>query len=177
MPSSSGPVPAAVRSNEVTQPKQVRLTREGFERLEKALAQEQNRLNEATRILQEQMETSADNEDTGLEDAKREKMNIEARIDELEDTLARATLIEDHENGGRVELGAIVQLSNETSKKDMKVQVVSAAEAAMVGGTLTRISEDSPVGKELMGRKKGEAFVVTLEGGKQMKYKVKSIEY
>ena len=161
----------------MTQPKQVRLTREGFERLEKALAQEQNRLNEATRILQEQMETSADNEDTGLEDAKREKMNIEARIDELEDTLARATLIEDHENGGRVELGAIVQLSNETSKKDMKVQVVSAAEAAMVGGTLTRISEDSPVGKELMGRKKGEAFVVNLEGGKQMKYKVKSIEY
>ena len=67
----------------MTQPKQVRLTREGFERLEKALAQEQNRLNEATRILQEQMETSADNEDTGLEDAKREKMNFEARTDEI----------------------------------------------------------------------------------------------
>ncbi|MDO4245257.1 MAG: GreA/GreB family elongation factor [Deinococcus sp.] len=161
----------------MTQPKQVRLTREGFERLEKALAQEQNRLNEATRILQEQMETSADNEDTGLEDAKREKMVIEARIDELEDTLARATLIEDHENEGRVELGAIVLLANETNKKDMKVQVVSAAEAVMMGGSLPRISEDSPVGKELMGRKKGEAFVVNLDGGKQMKYKVKSIEY
>lgn len=161
----------------MTQPKQVRLTREGFERLEKALAQEQNRLNEATRILQEQMETSADNEDTGLEDAKREKMVIEARIDELEDTLARATLIEDHENEGRVELGAIVLLANETNKKDMKVQVVSAAEAVMMGGSLPRISEDSPVGKELMGRKKGDAFVVNLDGGKQMKYKVKSIEY
>jgi len=161
----------------VTQPKQVRLTREGFERLEKALAQEQNRLNEATRILQEQMETSADNEDTGLEDAKREKMVIEARINELEDTLARATLIEDHENEGRVELGAIVLLANETNKKDMKVQVVSAAEAVMMGGSLPRISEDSPVGKELMGRKKGDAFVVNLDGGKQMKYKVKSIEY
>ncbi|WP_414656565.1 GreA/GreB family elongation factor [Deinococcus sp. VB343] len=161
----------------MTQPKQVRLTREGFERLEKALAQEQNRLNEATRILQEQMETSADNEDTGLEDAKREKMVIEARINELEDTLARATLIEDHENEGRVELGAIVLLANETNKKDMKVQVVSAAEAVMMGGSLPRISEDSPVGKELMGRKKGEAFVVNLDGGKQMKYKVKSIEY
>lgn len=161
----------------MTQPKQVRLTREGFERLEKALAQEQNRLNEATRILQEQMETSADNEDTGLEDAKREKMVIEARINELEDTLARATLIEDHENEGRVELGAIVLLANETNKKDMKVQVVSAAEAVMMGGSLPRISEDSPVGKELMGRKKGDAFVVNLDGGKQMKYKVKSIKY
>jgi len=163
----------------VTQPiRQVKLTREGFERLQKTLEQEQQRLAEATRILQEQMETSADTEDTGLEDAKREKMAIEARIDELEDTLARATILEDHEggNGGRVELGTIVVLSNETAKNEMKVQVVSAPEAAVLGGSLPRISEDSPVGKELMGRKKGEAFVVNLDNGKQVKYKVKSIE-
>ncbi|MFC4638608.1 GreA/GreB family elongation factor [Deinococcus hohokamensis] len=157
--------------------RQVRLTREGYERLQKTLEQEQGRLAEATRILQEQMETSADTEDTGLEDAKREKMAIEARLDELEDTLARATIIEEHEHDGRVELGAIVNLSNETTKKDMKVQVVSAPEAAVLGGSLPRISEDSPVGKELIGRKKGESFVVNLEGGKQVKYKVKSIDY
>lgn len=157
--------------------KQVRLTREGHERLQKNLEQEMRRLAEATRILQEQMETSADNEDTGLEEAKREKLNIEARIEELEDTLARATIIEDHENEGRVELGAIVLLSNEITKKDMKVQVVSAPEATVISSGLPRISDDSPVGKEIMGRKKGEAFVVNLDNGKQMKYKVKSIEY
>ncbi|GGM13976.1 GreA/GreB family elongation factor [Deinococcus aerophilus] len=157
--------------------KTVKLTREGYERLQKALNMEQARLAEATRILQEQMETSADTEDTGLEDAKREKMNIEARIDELEDTLALATIIEDHENEGRVELGAIVVLGNEATKKDMKVLVVSAPEATVTGGSLPRVSEDSPVGKELMGRKKGEAFVVNLDNGKQMKYKIKSIEY
>lgn len=157
--------------------KQIRLTREGYERMQKALTQEQGRLAEATRILQEQMETSADNEDTGLEDAKREKMNIEARIEELEDTLARATLIEEAQDGGRVGLGAIVALSNETTKKDMKVQVVSAPEATVISGGLPRISDDSPVGKELMGRKVGESFVVNLDNGKQMKYKVKTIEY
>ncbi|MDL2345679.1 GreA/GreB family elongation factor [Deinococcus sp. MIMF12] len=161
----------------VQAPRQVKLTREGFERLQRTLAQEQARLNEATRILQEQMETSADTEDTGLEDAKREKMGIEARIEELEETLALASIIEDHENDGRVELGAIVILANEATKKDMRVQVVSAPEAAVLGGSLPRISEDSPVGKELMGRKKGEAFVVNLENGKQVKYKVKGIEY
>ena len=157
--------------------KQIRLTREGYERMQKALTQEQGRLAEATRILQEQMETSADNEDTGLEDAKREKMNIEARIEELEDTLARATLIEEAQDGGRVGLGAVVALSNETTKKDMKVQVVSAPEATVISGGLPRISDDSPVGKELMGRKVGESFVVNLDNGKQMKYKVKTIEY
>ncbi|EYB68311.1 GreA/GreB family elongation factor [Deinococcus phoenicis] len=157
--------------------RQVKLTREGFERLQRTLDQEQTRLAEATRILQEQMETSADNEDTGLEDAKREKLGIEARIEELEDTLARATIIEDHENAGRVELGAVVTLANEATKKDMRVQVVSAPEATVLGGSLPRISEESPVGKELMGRKKGETFVVNLENGKQVKYKVKTIEY
>ncbi|WP_027461157.1 GreA/GreB family elongation factor [Deinococcus murrayi] len=161
----------------VQAPRQVKLTREGYERLQRTLAQEQARLNEATRILQEQMETSADTEDTGLEDAKREKMAIEARIEELEETLARASIIEDHENDGRVELGAIVTLSNEATKKDMRVQVVSAPEATVLGGSLPRISEDSPVGKELMGRKKGETFVVNLESGKQVKYRVQSIEY
>lgn len=160
----------------VQAPRQVKLTREGYERLQRTLAQEQARLAEATRILQEQMETSADTEDTGLEDAKREKMGIEARIEELEETLARASIIEDHENDGRVELGAIVTLGNETTKKDMRVQVVSAPEATVLGG-LPRISEDSPVGKELMGRKKGEAFVVNLENGKQVKYRVQNIEY
>lgn len=157
--------------------KSIRLTQEGFERMQKNLEQEKDRLAEATRILQEQMETSADSEDTGLEDAKREKMAIEARIEELDDTLARATLIEDHEDDGSVELGAFVVLSNEATKKDMKVQVVSAAEAGVTGGSMPRVSDDSPVGKELMGRKKGEAFVVNLENGKQMKYKVKSINY
>lgn len=157
--------------------RQVRLTREGFQRLERTLVQENVRLAEATRILQEQMETSADNEDTGLEDAKREKLGIEARIEELEDTLARATIIEEHENDGRVELGAVVTLANEVTKKDMRVQVVSAPEAAVLGGSLPRISEESPVGKELMGRKPGETFVVNLENGKQVKYRVKTIEY
>ena len=90
-----------------------------------------------------------------------------------------ATIIEDGESsaGGRVELGSVIVLANETTKKDMKVQVVSAPEAAVLGGSLPRISEDSPVGKELAGRKKGEAFVVNLDNGKQVKYKVKSIEY
>ena len=162
-----------------TSTKQVKLTKEGYERLEQALAHEQERLIEATRIVQEQMENSTDSEDTGLEDAKREKRQVEARIEELEDTLARAVLIEGAAaTDGTVNLGATVVLSNETAKKEMTVRVVSAAEATVRGTDKTpRISDDSPVGRELMGRKEGDAFVVNLEGGKQVKYKVKSVSY
>ncbi|BDP41933.1 transcription elongation factor [Deinococcus aetherius] len=157
--------------------RQVKLTREGYARLERTLEQEQRRLAEATRILQEQMETSADNEDTGLEDAKREKMGIEARIEELEDTLARASIIEDHGQEDQITLGAVVALANETTGKDMRVQVVSVPEAAVLGGTVPRISEDSPVGRAMMGRKVGDSFVVNLGNGKQVKYRVKTVEY
>lgn len=157
--------------------REIKLTREGYERLQKALEHEQNRLAEATRILQEQMEAAADFEDTGLEDAKREKLNIEARIDELEDTLARASIMEDGAaSTGRAELGSVVVLFNEATKKDMRLQLVSAAEAAVLGGSLPKISDDSPVGTQLLGRKSGESFVVNLGEGRQVKYKVKSIE-
>ena len=47
--------------------REVKLTREGYERLQRALEQEQARLAEATRILQEQMESSDDYDDTGLD--------------------------------------------------------------------------------------------------------------
>lgn len=159
------------------QVKEVKLTPEGYARIQKQLEQEQQRLAEATRILQEQMETNSDTEDTGLEDAKREKLSIEARIDELEDTLLRAKVIEGNtEKGNTIALGSVVALYMEATKKDLQVQVVSAAEAAVAGGTIRKVSEDSPVGKELLGRKKGESFVVNLENGKQVKYKIKAVE-
>lgn len=157
--------------------KKVQLTQEGYRRLEANLERELERLQEATRILQEQMETSSDTEDTGLEEAKREKQIIEARIDELEDTLARATIIEGTQDEGTVQLSAIVVLAIESTKKEMTVQLVSAPEATVISSGLPKISDDSPVGKELLGRKKGESFSVQLENGKEMKYKVKSISY
>lgn len=157
--------------------REIKLTREGYDRLQKALQHEQDRLAEATRILQEQMETAADHEDTGLEDAKREKMNIEARIDELEDTLARATVLADHDGDrDRAALGAIIVLFDENRGKEMRVQLVSAPEASVLGGDLPKISDDSPVGTALLGRKVGETFIVNL-GARQAKYKVKSIDY
>ena len=154
--------------------REVKLTKEGFERLQRALEQEQARLVEATRILQEQMESSDDYDDTGLEDAKREKANIEARIDELDDTLARAVLLEEPSGGKTVSLGSVVTLKEEKSGKELKVQLVSGAEASILSAGIRKVSDDSPLGKELEGRKKGDVFIVNLES-RQLKYKVVSI--
>lgn len=157
--------------------REVKLTQEGFERLKRTLEQEQERLAEATRILSEQMEAADDLEDNGLEEAKREKLNIETRIEELEDMLTRAKIISPADlKEESVNLGAYVTLEDEKTGKQMKVQLVSASEAKVLGQKI--VSEDSPVGTQLMGRKAGDSFVVNLDEGKrQLKYKVVGIEY
>jgi transcription elongation factor GreA len=81
----------------------VRITPEGYERLQADLAQEQDRLEEATRILQELTGSSDDYDDSGLEDAKAEKARIERRIDKLEEQLARADIIDEPASADRID--------------------------------------------------------------------------
>ncbi|HWG85713.1 MAG TPA: GreA/GreB family elongation factor [Deinococcales bacterium] len=156
--------------------REVKLTREGYERLQRQLETEQARLAEATRILREQMESSDDYDDTGLEDAKREKAGIEARIDELEDTISRAVIIEVPDGGDAVALGSCVTLKEEKSGKELHVQLVSGAEASILGSGIMKVSDDSPLGKQLVGRRVHDIFVVNLERG-QLKYRVLSIDH
>lgn len=145
--------------------REVKLTSDGYERLRHELEQERTRLSEATRILQELMESSDDYDDSGLEDAKREKNRIEARIDSLEDTLSRAVIITEEQTGGVVALGGLVTL-NEASGAQLKVRVVAAAEANTLEQPM-KISEDSPMGKALLGRRVGDKVTVDTPRGKK----------
>jgi transcription elongation factor GreA len=155
--------------------REVKLTREGFERLNAQLEVERKRLVEAEAILASQMEDSDDYDGSGLEDAKREKTSIEDRINELEETLARATVIEAGEgNSKTVALGSTVKLKEEKTGREMQVQLVSGAEVAVPSAGVRKVSEDSPLGVKLMGRKRDEIFVVDVERG-QLKYKVLEI--
>ena len=73
--------------------RQVRVTQEGYDRLQATLQHEYDRLEEATRILRELTGSSDDYDDSGLEDAKSEKARIEGRIDNLADQRNRAEII------------------------------------------------------------------------------------
>lgn len=151
----------------------VRVTREGFERLKRTLAQEYERLEEATTILRDLTGTSDDYDDTGLEEAKREKANIEERIENLEAQLDRAEILETHEDD-RVDLGSVVTLQDTANKEAFEVQVVSSIEAGVLDTDIPRVSDESPLGKALMGRKPGDAFEVEIRERKQ-NYTVVSI--
>jgi transcription elongation factor GreA len=139
----------------------VRLTQEGFDRLKANLAQEYVRLEEATKILRELTGSSDDYDDSGLEEAKQEKGRIENRIDDLEDQLARAEIIQGSEHG-RVDLGDRVLLRDGGSGAEMRVQVVAPIEAGVLEGEVPKVSDESPLGRALLGRKVGDTVQVTV---------------
>lgn len=149
----------------------VQVTPEGLVRLEASLQAEYGRLEEATRILQELTGSSDDYDDSGLEEAKQEKARLEQRIDLLEEQLSRAVVIEEHTRT-QVDLGSVVTL--QTEQEALTLQLVSPVEAEVIGD-LPRISNESPLGKALMGRKQGESFEVALKA-RTTRYTVQRIE-
>lgn len=151
----------------------VRVTQQGYERLLHTLEQERARLDEATRILQELTGSSDDYDDSGLEDAKTEKARIEQRIDDLEAQLDRAEVIAEHDLDV-VDLGAVVKLRDVKAKDSFEVQVVSPVEAGVLEGDVPKVSDESPLGKALMGRRPGDNVKVTIND-KSSEYQIESI--
>jgi len=145
--------------------REVKLTKAGYERLMKQLEQERERLQEATKILQELMESSDDYDDSGLEAAKQEKARIEARIDSLEDVLSRAVIMEEG-TGEVIGLGSVVELEDPATGERLSVQVVSPAEASVLE-TPMKISDASPMGKALLGHRVGDVLSLDTPKGKK----------
>ncbi len=147
--------------------REIRLTKEGYERLKGELEKWRARLEEINKILAELMESSDDfYDDSSLEDARREKLRIEMMIAQLEDVLARAKIVEGAEVRDKVEFGTHVVLQEAESGESYDVRVVSPAEVDVLDEPM-RISDESPVGQAALGRKVGESFKVTTPEGEK----------
>ncbi|MCL6682493.1 transcription elongation factor GreA [Sphingomonas alba] len=105
--------------------------------------------------------------------AKERQGQIEATIADLEDRLSRAMVIDPTTlSGDKIVFGATVTLLDEDDKK-VKYQLVGQTEAdARVG----RISYNSPLGRALIGREKGDEVEVTTPSGDKY-YEVAKIEF
>ena len=105
--------------------------------------------------------------------AKERQGHVEATIADIEDQLSRAMVIDPTTlSGDKVVFGATVTLIDEDKKK-VKYQLVGQQEAdARVG----RISYNSPLGRALIGRQKGEEVEVTTPSGDKY-YEVAKIEF
>ena len=153
--------------------KEIVLTAEGLKKLEDELDDlktvHRKEVNERIRQAKEFGDIS---ENAEYEDAKQEQAFVEGRILKLEAMIRNARLIEGLEfSAGEVHLGAGVKVKEVKSGDTHEFTIVGSAESDPPNH---RLSNESPVGRALMGRKKGETVdVVTPRGTVQ--YKIEMI--
>jgi transcription elongation factor GreA len=154
--------------------KDVILTPEGYEKLQKELETltTVSRRDVADRI-REAREFGDISENSEYDDAKNEQAMLENQIAKLEEQLRAARVIEASEvSRDTVSLGSQVTVEDESGKKSTYM-IVGSAEADPLTKP-ARISNESPVGRALLGRKKGEKLDVSVPAG-TLKLKVASI--
>ncbi|HLB45217.1 MAG TPA: transcription elongation factor GreA [Candidatus Limnocylindrales bacterium] len=146
------------------------LSKEGLEQIRHELGDLVNvrRAEIATRI-HEAKEHGDITENAEYEDAKNEQAFVEGRIQALSALIKNAVVIEESHSSTHVQIGSTVTISSKDGKESFTI--VGSAEAAPADG---RISNESPVGRALLGRKKGEEVTVSVPAG-DYKYKILSI--
>jgi transcription elongation factor GreA len=154
--------------------KDVILTKEGYAKLreEIALLSTDRRREVAERIkLAREFGDIAENAE--YDAAKNEQAMLEARIAKLEERLAAARVIEKREIAKDVvSVGAKVRLRDVDAKQTIEYHIVGSAEA---NPAEFKLSNESPVGKAIIGHKKGETVEVSTPRG-SMKYKILEIK-
>src|SRR5579859_1692879 len=154
-------------------PKDVILTPEGLANLKSELDElTTKRRREVAQRIKEAREFGDISENAEYDDAKNEQAMLEARIATLEDKLRSATVIDASQvTNDVVGVGSIVHVKDEAGKST-KYTIVGSAEASP--GEM-KLSNESPVGKALLGRKRGEEVVITTPRGSR-KLKITKID-
>jgi len=140
----------------------VRLTAEGRKELEAELARLEAELPTVSARLGDARAGGNDPaENLDLRDAMDALALLEGRIGELRALLAAAEPIEDGSTDGIIRLGAHIKIRH-ADGEEASYQLVSPAEADPRRG---RISDDSPIGRSLVGRKKNEEVIADTPSG------------
>jgi transcription elongation factor GreA len=161
-------------SNSAREKEKIPLTREGYEekkaRLQYLVTE---RRQQVADYIHEAKEAGDISESSAYEDAKNLQAMIEGEIQELQAVLDNAVILEapTHNEGKRiVRLGSTIEV--ETDRGGVrKFQLVSTVEANSTAG---KLSDQSPVGRALLGHAEGEKVEVATPGG-QVMYTIRSI--
>lgn len=139
------------------------LTPEGLKKLEEELEYLKTvRRAEIAQRLHEAMAEGEVEENPEYEDAKNEQAFVEGRILELENLLANAVLIENKGPSNEVRLGSKVTIADVESGEREDYTIVGSAEADPANG---RISNESPIGRALLGHKVNDVVLVETPSG------------
>jgi transcription elongation factor GreA len=118
---------------------------------------------EVAAAIRDAQELGPDQQDGQYEDAKNQQAFLEGRISEIERMLEHATLIDERaaHRSKDIRIGSTVTVKTKGGKSQ-KYQLVGPAEADPSAG---RISHQSPVGRALLGKKRGQKVKIQAPGG------------
>lgn len=151
---------------------QVELTKEGLEELQKELRElKEVRLTAVIQRVAKAREYGDLSENAEYHSAKEEQEFVETRVDEIEAILAKATLVTQTKSNTTVGIGSKVTIMKAGTKTSKTVSIVGEYEA---NPTENKVSSVSPLGKALMGKKKGDALTVKAPAG-AIEYTVQDI--
>jgi transcription elongation factor GreA len=155
-------------------PKDVILTAEGLEKLKAELQHLQtDKRREVAQRIKEAREFGDITENSEYDDAKNEQAMLESRIAQVEDKLRSATVIDAKDvSTEEVQVGSVVNVKDEKTGTTQKFTIVGSSEAKPP----ERLSNESPVGKALLGHKRNDVVDVPLPNGKKLKLKITKID-
>lgn len=153
--------------------KKIRLTDEGLKTLQEELETLKTKgradIAEKIKIARGYGDLSENSE---YDEAKNEQAKIEARIIEIEAMLKNVEIIEDVKGSTKtVVLGSKVKILDVEFDEECEYRIVGSAEANPGKGL---ISDESPVGKALLGHKKGDVIIAEAPAG-EIEFKILSI--
>jgi transcription elongation factor GreA len=155
--------------------KQTILTPEGLRKLEEELEHLKTvKRKEIAERIKASKEFGDISENAEYEDAKNEQAFIEGRILQLDQILRNARVVDNHNApADLITVGATVLVRDLASGEEIRYTIVGSAEA---DPDQDRISNESPVGRALLGRRPGDTVDVTVPAGK-LRYRVLKISH
>ena len=154
--------------------KKIVMTYEGMKKLQDELQSlKVDRRKDVAKKLQEAREQGDLSENAEYDAAKDEQRDIELRIEELEKLLKNAeVVVEDEVNLDKINVGCIVKVYDVDFDEEMEFKLVGSTEANSLEN---KISNESPVGHALIGKRVGDVVDVETQSG-VIQYKVLDIK-
>ncbi len=149
------------------------ITREGLKEREEELNDlKVNKRREIAEKIKEAREHGDLSENAEYDAAREEQRHIEARIEELEELLKSIKVVDKEDiKGDVVSVGCKVRIVNTATKQEFTYEIVGSSQANFLKG---KISNESPLGQELIGRKVKDKIVVKAPAG-ETSYKIVEI--
>lgn len=147
-----------------TDDEQTLVTREGLKKLQEELDHLRTvRRQEVAQRLKEAISYGDLSENSEYEEAKNEQAFVEGRILELERKIKNAKIISEKTDHKAVEIGSTVTARNKTTRDEPETYTIVGATEA--DPTDNKISNESPLGKAFLGKKKGDVVEVVAPAG------------